>query len=92
MHIIDPASTSAAAARTLAPRPASLRGVTIALLDKSKPTATERNEKLMRQRAEKVLQLEKALFQSVYPGGKLLESFGKMVNHGHPISTDWPAR
>ena len=35
MHIVDPASSSAAAAKTLAPRPASLQGVTIALLDNS---------------------------------------------------------
>ena len=40
MHIVDPASTSAAAAKTLAPRPASLQGVTIALLDNSKPNAS----------------------------------------------------
>jgi hypothetical protein len=40
MHIVDPASLSAAAARTLAPRPASLQGVTIALLDNSKPNAS----------------------------------------------------
>lgn len=39
MHIVDPASSSAAAARTLAPRPPSLEGVTIALLDNSKPNA-----------------------------------------------------
>jgi hypothetical protein len=39
MHIVDPASSSAAAARTLAVRPASLEGVTIALLDNSKPNA-----------------------------------------------------
>lgn len=40
MHIVDPASSSAAAAKNLAPRPASLQGVTIALLDNSKPNAS----------------------------------------------------
>ena len=39
MHIVDPASSSAVAARTLARRPRSLEGVTIALLDNSKPNA-----------------------------------------------------
>jgi hypothetical protein len=39
MHIVDPASSSAVAARTLAGRPRSLEGVTIALLDNSKPNA-----------------------------------------------------
>ena len=39
MQIIDPAGSSAAAARTLAKRPSSLEGVTIALLDNSKPNA-----------------------------------------------------
>jgi hypothetical protein len=39
MHIVDPASSSAAAIRTLSPRPRSLEGVTIALLDNSKPNA-----------------------------------------------------
>jgi len=40
MRIVDPASSSAAAARTLSPRPRSLEGVTIALLDNSKPNAS----------------------------------------------------
>ena len=39
MRIVDPIGTSAAAAKTLAPRPRSLEGVTIALLDNSKPNA-----------------------------------------------------
>ena len=39
MQIIDPAGTSAAAAKTLAKRPSSLEGVTIALLDNSTPNA-----------------------------------------------------
>ena len=39
MDIVDPASSSAAATRMLAPRPRSLEGVTIALLDNSKPNA-----------------------------------------------------
>jgi hypothetical protein len=39
MHIVDPVGSSAATARSLAPRPASLEGVTIALLDNSKPNA-----------------------------------------------------
>ena len=39
MHIVDPISSSAAATKTLAARPRSLQGVTIALLDNSKPNA-----------------------------------------------------
>ena len=39
MRIVDPIGTSAAAAKALAPRPRSLEGVTIALLDNSKPNA-----------------------------------------------------
>jgi hypothetical protein len=39
MHIVDPGSSSAAAAKVLAARPRSLEGVTIALLDNSKPNA-----------------------------------------------------
>ena len=39
MRIVDPIGTSAAAARALAARPRSLEGVTIALLDNSKPNA-----------------------------------------------------
>ena len=39
MRIVDPIGTSAAAERALAPRPRSLEGVTIALLDNSKPNA-----------------------------------------------------
>jgi hypothetical protein len=39
MLIVDPASSSAAAAKALTARPRSLEGVTIALLDNSKPNA-----------------------------------------------------
>ena len=39
MRIVDPVGTSAASAMTLAGRPRSLEGVTIALLDNSKPNA-----------------------------------------------------
>ena len=39
MLIVDPIGTSAARALTLAGRPRSLEGVTIALLDNSKPNA-----------------------------------------------------
>jgi len=39
MVIVDPIGTSAARALTLAGRPRSLEGVTIALLDNSKPNA-----------------------------------------------------
>lgn len=39
MRIVDPIGTSAVAARALAARPRSLEGVTIALLDNSKPNA-----------------------------------------------------
>jgi len=39
MRIVDPVGTSAASAMTLADRPHSLEGVTIALLDNSKPNA-----------------------------------------------------
>jgi hypothetical protein len=46
MDIIDPVGSSAAAARSLALRPASLEGVTIALLDNSKPNAKVLLERL----------------------------------------------
>jgi hypothetical protein len=39
MDIVDPAGSSAATARNLAVRPRSLEGVTIGLLDNSKPNA-----------------------------------------------------
>ena len=39
MRIVDPIGSSAAEARTLASRPRTLEGVTIALLDNSKPNA-----------------------------------------------------
>ena len=39
MRIVDPIGSSAAEARTLAARPRTLEGVTIALLDNSKPNA-----------------------------------------------------
>ncbi len=39
MRIVDPIGSSAVSARSLAARPRSLEGVTIALLDNSKPNA-----------------------------------------------------
>jgi len=39
MRIVDPVGSSAAQAKTLAARPSSLEGATIALLDNSKPNA-----------------------------------------------------
>ena len=39
MQIVDPAGTTAVASKMLAPRPRSLEGATIALLDNSKPNA-----------------------------------------------------
>ena len=39
MRIVDPIGSSAASAKSLAARPRSLEGVTIALLDNSKPNA-----------------------------------------------------
>jgi hypothetical protein len=39
MDILDPVGTTAAASRALAPRPASLRGAVIGVLDNSKPNA-----------------------------------------------------
>ncbi len=39
MRIVDPIGSSTASARALAARPRSLEGVTIALLDNSKPNA-----------------------------------------------------
>ena len=39
MEILDPLGSSAAATRTLAPRPASLQGAVIGILDNSKPNA-----------------------------------------------------
>jgi hypothetical protein len=39
MRIVDPIGTSAASAKALAARPRTLEGVTIALLDNSKPNA-----------------------------------------------------
>jgi hypothetical protein len=46
MDIVDPVGSSAATSRSLAVRPASLEGVTIALLDNSKPNAKELLERL----------------------------------------------
>ena len=46
MDIVDPVGSSAATARSLALRPASLEGVTIALLDNSKPNAKVLLERL----------------------------------------------
>lgn len=39
MEILDPAGSTSAASRTLAPRPASLTGAVIGVLDNSKPNA-----------------------------------------------------
>ena len=39
MEILDPVGSSIAATRTLAPRPASLQGAVIGVLDNSKPNA-----------------------------------------------------
>ena len=46
MDIVDPVGSSAATSESLAARPASLEGVTIALLDNSKPNAKELLERL----------------------------------------------
>ncbi len=46
MDIVDPVGSSAATARNLAVRPGSLEGVTIALLDNSKPNAKALLERL----------------------------------------------
>jgi hypothetical protein len=46
MDIVDPVGSSAASARSLAARPASLEGATIALLDNSKPNAKQLLERL----------------------------------------------
>jgi hypothetical protein len=46
MDIVDPAGSSAATTRNLAVRPGSLEGVTIALLDNSKPNARVLLERL----------------------------------------------
>ncbi len=46
MDIVDPVGSSAATSRSLAARPASLEGATIALLDNSKPNAKELLERL----------------------------------------------
>jgi hypothetical protein len=46
MDMVDPAGSSTASARSLAARPASLRGVTVALLDNSKPNARVLLERL----------------------------------------------
>jgi hypothetical protein len=39
MEILDPVGSTTAASRTLAPRPVSLRGAVIGILDNSKPNA-----------------------------------------------------
>jgi len=46
MDIVDPIGSSAASARSLAARPVSLEGATIALLDNSKPNARQLLERL----------------------------------------------
>ena len=53
MRIVNPVGTSAAQSKSLAARPSSLEGVTIALLDNSKPNAAvllERAAALLRER------------------------------------------
>jgi len=39
MNVLDPLGSSAAGARNLAPRPTSLRGVVVGVLDNAKPNA-----------------------------------------------------
>ncbi len=46
MDMVDPAGSSAASARSLAARPVSLQGVSVALLDNAKPNARVLLERL----------------------------------------------
>ncbi len=46
MDMVDPAGSSAASARSLAARPVSLHGVSVALLDNAKPNARVLLERL----------------------------------------------
>ena len=54
MEILDPVGSSQAPSRALAPRPASLRGVVIGVLDNSKPNARVLLESVARGLAEKL--------------------------------------
>jgi hypothetical protein len=54
MEILDPVGPSAAATRSLAPRPARLEGAVIGILDNSKPNARVLLEGVARALAQKV--------------------------------------
>jgi hypothetical protein len=54
MEILDPVGSTSAASRTLAPRPASLAGAVIGVLDNSKPNARVLLEGVARALAQKV--------------------------------------
>jgi hypothetical protein len=54
MEILDPVGSTAAASRTLAPRPATLAGTVIGVLDNSKPNARVLLEGVARALAQKV--------------------------------------
>jgi hypothetical protein len=54
MDILDPVGSTSAASRTLAPRPASLAGAVIGVLDNSKPNARVLLEGVARALAQKV--------------------------------------
>ncbi len=54
MEILDPVGSTSAASRTLAPRPASLAGIVIGVLDNSKPNARVLLEGVARGLAQKL--------------------------------------
>jgi hypothetical protein len=54
MEILDPVGSTAATSRALAPRPASLQGAVIGVLDNSKPNARVLLEGVARALAEKL--------------------------------------
>lgn len=54
MEILDPVGTTSVASRTLAPRPASLEGAVIGVLDNSKPNARVLLDGVARALAEKL--------------------------------------
>ena len=54
MEILDPVGPTSAASRTLAPRPATLAGAVIGMLDNSKPNARVLLEGVARALAQKV--------------------------------------
>ena len=54
MEILDPVGSTAAASRTLGPRPATLAGTVIGVLDNSKPNARVLLEGVARALAQKV--------------------------------------